>query len=379
MPRFSPTKIKALISENRFYGITLDTSVIYRFDCNLENRVLCALNQFKGSSINVLISEIIASEVKNHIALKAEESQNVMNRAIREQVKRWKLKTDTESLSDKLSLSSDPKITAKQQFTKFRKTTNAFIVPAAGSRESTNKLLKRYFSGKPPFETRKQKKHEFPDAFALHSLELLGEENRQFILCVSADHGWKEFCKASESLVYVDDLSIALSYFNDSGRNTADRVMAMLKEQEAEKLQKSIEREFECQIESLDFEPQGDTSMFYESEPEGGALLEIDFSNALSPIVIDANEVDVTFSIVLDVRIRFDASFTFYFTDGIDKDEVLLGSQSFSTEDNVLATLVITTLRNTNPEPKVVDVEISIDVYEIHFGEVEPYFLNDPS
>jgi PIN domain len=50
-------------------------------------------------------------------------------------------------------------------------------------------LLRRYFAADPPFGGKETKKHEFPDAMALISLEAWARAARTMMLVISRDSG----------------------------------------------------------------------------------------------------------------------------------------------------------------------------------------------
>src|SRR6266540_1667322 len=64
----------------------------------------------------------------------------------------------------------------------------------------------RYFDIKPPFENKKDKKHEFPDVVSLLALEAVAKSRNTMLVLVSTDEGWKQFSKESQSLYCVTSL-----------------------------------------------------------------------------------------------------------------------------------------------------------------------------
>lgn len=380
MPHLEPEQIKEHIAKNQFLGITVDTSIIDKFGCNLNHKVLKALDQFQHGKTKVFISEIVENEVKTHIARDAENTRKSANKSLQDHAKRWQVEVDREKIAQELSLNSDPKETAKQQFDQFLSSIKGEVVPASAS--STDDLIKRYFDNQPPFEENAKKKNEFPDALALLSLESAAKTSEGLILCVSSDQGWKKFCDSSDFLVCIDDLKLALSYFNDgSGKKTADHIMALWQEGNAKELEAMIEREFEHQLESLYFLADGSAPVDFEGNSEGAALESFSIIEGNDPVVIETTEDQVVFTITLDATVRFFASFDFYATDSFDRDEIHLSSQTYDTEQNIAAGLVISVLKETNddPESEVLDVKVYIDISEVNFGYIEPFPNEDPT
>src|SRR5271165_3376308 len=176
MPDLSEAEIRAKIADGTIFGLSIDTAVFDKYGCNLDFTVLHKLDQFKGSSTALLFSEIVVSEVKNHIARDARETQRELKKAIRNQGKRWKTGIDTVTLPDALALLADPIQAAEAQLKDYVAAVGGDVIPASGSIDITRELLRRYFTAEPPFDNNDQKKHEFPDGFALLSLEAVARQ-----------------------------------------------------------------------------------------------------------------------------------------------------------------------------------------------------------
>lgn len=81
-------------------------------------------------------------------------------------------------------------------------------------------VLDRYFEGRPPFGSG-EKKHEFPDAFALAALESWCSRTELDIYIVSGDGDVKKVCEEISSFVYADDLAGVLELaLKDKGVQT---------------------------------------------------------------------------------------------------------------------------------------------------------------
>ena len=381
MPLFDSKKIKKLITQNMFYGITLDTCIFDKYGCNLEFSVFRALEQFKKSSVKVLISEIVKNEIIGHITRDAKSTKLLLNRGIKKQIKRWKLNVDMKNIDEKLKLTGNENVAAKQQFTTFISAVNAKIVPAAGTMNSTNELLKRYYASEPPFDFNEKNKYEFPDAFALLSLERCKDAQEKYILCVSEDNGWQKFCDSSDRLVCVKKLTDALSYFNESGHTTVNRVIRMLQTgaPEFEDFRQSIREMLEYNLDLLQYTPSGTSALPFDILSDFLMIKKIDFDSAVDPTIIEVNQKTVTFTVIIDVHVSFFASFYFYSIDSVDNENRSPDS-SFRYKDEIIKVLlVITTLKGKETDNKIVDILISTEMKEINFGYVEPNVVASPT
>jgi hypothetical protein len=379
MPTLTEDEIKARIADGTISAVSIDTAVFYGYGYRLDAPVLSKLDQFKSSPIALLFSEIVVSEIKSHITRDALESQRELKRAIRKQCGRWKTKVDLDVLPDSLALTSDPAAAADSQLEDYLKSIGGKVVPANGEANVTAELLRRYFATEPPFESGDKKKHEFPDGFALLSLEEVARLRKKLILCVSPDKGWNKFSAQSNHLVCVSDLELVLSYFNDSGRNVADQTMDMWKRGLAHELIQEIEGAFERRLDDLEFHPDASSAADFEAYPIGAVLQAVDASTATAPVVIAADDQSVTFTTTVEANVAFEAEFNFFVTDAIDRDHVSLGEEYYSVEERNDFQLAITVLRDLEPEPQVVEAELTKRDLWVNFGYVEPFRGEDPT
>ncbi|MEP7351405.1 MAG: PIN domain-containing protein [Sphingorhabdus sp.] len=192
------------------------------YGCNLDYPLLGKLDQFKSGNTSIVLSEIVKNEVQAHIARDAAESQRALKSALSAHRKRWKLTNEDATPPVTLKIDGNPSEAAKEQFEVYAENIGAEIVAASNPADIPIEVLRRYFEVEPPFEAGDKKKHEFPDAFALVSLEAWAARHDTLLLCVSGDKGWRDFADKSPRLVWIQGLDGALSLFNDSGRPFAE-------------------------------------------------------------------------------------------------------------------------------------------------------------
>lgn len=65
-----------------------------------------------------------------------------------------------------------------------------------------------YFSAEPPFGTGRRRKSEFPDAYALLTLEARAAAARSHCFASSADKGWAAVRGSSDHLVCVTETEV---------------------------------------------------------------------------------------------------------------------------------------------------------------------------
>lgn len=105
----------AAIAANQIGFITLDTSIFDKFGCNLRYRTLQRLDQFKGSDVSVISSDMIAGEVRAHIAKEAKEKAVNPNIALNQYHKAWHRPEGGPDLVPAIMLDADAAVHAEAQ------------------------------------------------------------------------------------------------------------------------------------------------------------------------------------------------------------------------------------------------------------------------
>ena len=379
MPKLNEDEIKARIADGSLTAITLDTSIFDRYGCNLDFPLLESLSQFKAGKVAVVFSDVIVSEVSSHIAGKAAETQTALQQALKKFSRAWKTNPVEADVTKALEHDGDPNAFSVQRVEDYLKTVEGKIVAAADDKAITVEVMRRYFSSETPFEKKKDKKSEFPDAFALVSLDQVFTQRKQFVLCVSQDKGWQAFAEQSDWLVCATDLDVALSFFHDAGRKVADDTVEMLKNGAAEALNDDIELAIQARLDDFDFEAETQSGLDYEAEPASASLQSVNYATLTNPIVTDANEEEVSFTFQVEATVQFEAAFTFYAYDSIDKDYVTLSTEFAEVESKHTFKFVVTVSRDLDPEPVPLTVDVVKDRLEVNFGYVEPFPNEDPT
>ena len=198
-------------------AITLDTCIYvehrFKFDEGL-------LNSLKNVSIDIIISKVIVDEVSHKIS----EQYNKLNEVL-EKIKQYPLfLPDEKKLLENISENKNL-IDVWHRHIDER---NMKVVDS--NLCDMNEVFTRYFNVDPPFQN--GKKHEFPDAVALLSLEAWAKENNKKILAVSADKDWLTF--ESDYIEVVKDSKTALKKIenqNFSGaKESIEKIFLSLKE-----------------------------------------------------------------------------------------------------------------------------------------------------
>ena len=378
MPSLADIDIRNRIADGRICGISVDTEVFDRHGCNLDYTTLQRLDQFQHGNVQFYLSEVVVREIASHIFYGAAETQRMLKRAIKKQSKRWRQPIDLKALEETLCLGTDPKDAADRQIKNYVDTVGAQIVPATGLHDVSKEVLRRYLEAEPPFGHKEKRKHEFPDAFALLTIEAVAAIGGRNILCVSKDKGWLEFAKQSEHLICVDSLTTALSLFNDAGRTAADQAMALWRGGQATTLQTAVEKEFENRLSYNDYTLEAYSDCSVDVDPIEAGMLSVDLDGATSPVVIAADDEKVTFVVALPALVEYEAGVSFYAYDGVDKDYTYLTTETFSTTQTDKFQIAITVARDMEHELHVYSVDIAKQDHSVSLGSVEPFLNENP-
>jgi hypothetical protein len=369
MPTLTDEQIKACIAAGGVGAIALDTSVFDQFGCNLGYKTLRKLDQFNGTDIAVVFSEIVAGEVKAHIAKAAEESATALKIALGKYRKGWALDFDRAAREADLGLNEDPAAFAERQFATFMQTVGATIAPVEGA-VSLADVVRRYFNATSPFSRKEGKKNEFPDALALLSLETWAEANNTLVMVLSRDSDWMNYAAGSARLFCLENINEGLDYFNQEARFVATRVLAKLREGRAPELNESIDNAIQAVLDDLDFQVHGASAYNYEYTPASAVLQWWQLPERAEPLVVASDDESVTFSIDVVGLVAFEAEFSFFVS--IDRDDVHFGSSMQNVEERASFPVVITVTREIDPEPEVLDIDVTRTRIDVDFGSIEP-------
>lgn len=317
MPTLDDNQLVSQIASREVNAITLDTSIFDKFNCNLDYRMLRSLDQFKGTQVTLIFSEVVAGEVIEHIRKEAEKQAAELRAAINQYRRRWKRQESVEELAAPIDLKDDASAFARRQWVAFLESNDGIVVSAEGNVRIAD-LLQRYFDYSPPFSRSEKKKNEFPDAICLLSLEAWAAATSKKLLIISKDGDWKGFAAQSTRLFYYDDLGKVLDVFHRAERFIAERIVALLRADRFAALSDAIHTAIQAYLDDLDFDIEGETGFDYEAEPLS-AILQF-FTSETPPLMVSSSEKEITSSLDVECAINFEAEFQLYVHDGVDKE-----------------------------------------------------------
>ena len=379
--------IRQQIEANEIGAIALDTEVFDAKQLALEAGLLRRVAQFADSEITVLLPDVIAGEVEAHLLQTASDAQGKLKRAMRlmEHAQLLSLVDDATPATQLLDHIADPAAAAEiasQRLAGWIERTGA-VVLHAGDHVTLDQVMLRYFGAQAPFAANGPKKHEFPDAVALLTLERWAEQQERKVLVVSNDPDWVRYCATSPRLVVVRDLADALSGFQDQTASYAARRLAeLLDEGDPVGLQATLLRALHGQDDKVEFDVDADSQ--FEFEPEG---VEAHFADVELPDpewatrvfeAVDYGDGKVFVQVAATALAEVSSYFRFRKWDGIDREYMPMGSGQIVTDERIDIEAIVT-LGGQIPDRMAIEaIEILPRTHHIELSDIEPDWMSDP-
>ena len=162
----------SLHDPDKDYNVVLiDTSIFDGNGLRLEAGLLGKLRQFKKTSIDILLPDVIKNEVQSHLEKKIKVSRSALEKSINDAGDHLFFVGSALNDAKKLLIDSDEvKKLAQSRLENFISDTGALEIDC-NDYVSVGKILSQYFSNQPPFSETGKKKNEFPDAIVLLAVE----------------------------------------------------------------------------------------------------------------------------------------------------------------------------------------------------------------
>jgi hypothetical protein len=322
----------------------------------------------------------VDKEMKAHMPSRIRDAKAALDRALKDaQNEVLTIEANVKNARELVSSTKTDLEIAEERLKAFYQRCNAVILNAGNvpSRE----VIDRYFAHKPPFAETGDKKAEFPDAYALLSLEKWAEENDFKVLVVSGDKGWRDFCADSNRLVYEENLGTALKILQPE--DAAAQLMqdfnnALISNNDVNGVLEKITARIKDDVENLEIDVNADSRFYWEAEDVHAIYKKHEFFH-LSETQVDLDLVKDTENhavvrLIGQITCDIHASFALSMDDPIDKDQVSLGSQDHLVEEELVSEVLVTfegDLARGLAGVTVKAVEVIDKMPTVEFGEIE--------
>lgn len=200
------------LSSRKVSAFSLDTSVIEAAGFRFNEGPLRHLAGQLPPWMTLWMTDVIVREISRHrLDYVARASQQVISGA-NELRRHIGDSFHMETLSWMESTRSKAVNVFDDQLQHFLRSHSGIILEPTHPSLGTD-IFNMYFQSYPPFGGGKDKKHEFPDAAALLSLDYMATEKGISIIVVSKDDGWKAYAERSKNIFCVSSLTDLTSLF----------------------------------------------------------------------------------------------------------------------------------------------------------------------
>ena len=362
-------ELERMVDAGEIAALTLDTTVFDQFGCNLSYRLLTSLEQFRGTDVTPILSDVVIAEVRAHIAASVAEAAEKARAGVNQYVKAWRGGDDLQALLGGIGVARDPKARAAELVDAYVERVRAERVPVEPG-ASVAELAARYFDERPPFSAKAKKKSEFPDAIALLTLDAWAARRGTRVLAVSKDGDWARYAAESENLIVLPELAAALALFNRESSVAAARIVATIRSGGGVALRAAIQRNVEALVE--DYEVLANAPYFYEEENEASQVLGWAFADEHGFDVVAADDETVSLAGEIELNAEFTTRFSFSRRDPIDRDYIEFGSTRATVTETFRMPVVATFSKEAQDDPEPLGVEVEAGTLSVDFDYVEP-------
>ncbi|MEJ1968454.1 MAG: PIN domain-containing protein [Rhizomicrobium sp.] len=353
--------------------LTFDTQVVETNGFHFDGGLLAQLKQFAKAPIEIVVSQIVAAEIARHLRDHIHTAKADVERAHKDAV-RYGLKSATDKAFEQLP---DPPALARKRLEDYLSAINATVLRP--DELAMRDLVQAYFRSAPPFASAGKKKHEFPDAIALLSLEQWAKANKKRILAVSGDRDWAAFAEKSDAIDVVPQLSDALELlqkYADEAEVIVQRLLTEVESGANAALSAQFEEMLSDAVSGDDVGAEGSSAYSFETEEVEVTLEHYEFDRdqgALEVQIVQAGRTVVTAEIGLRVLVTAQASFSLATYDSIDKDYVGLGTTTVRKDHEECDIRILVTFEGdfATDDIALTKVELIDGIGEINFGEIE--------
>lgn len=376
----------ASLQDGAFELISLDSNVIITSHYSFERGDLEKMKQFSNWKYNFIITDIVYKEIiSNYSEFLFKEMQTIQSSL--ENI-------FDHSSEDFLAIKNAANIVDKDKcisiatskIDNFLESTGCITIETSDLVTSSD-VFTAYFDCKPPFEEKKSKKHEFPDAFSLMALEQWADDNDKKIVVVSSDAGWTSYCNGNKTIFCVKKIAEALNIFNYQENQESVFVARLSKyvlEETTNEFYTQIADAIMDNIERFEIQAIAESSVTYEAEPYVESVsVTMLYQTTTEGEYFYLTEVDgesISLSCTAMVDIDITCNFDLSVWDSVDREYIQLSSVNKSTTRTARIDVNIELNANIFSEElefEIVDIDVTGREIDVDFGDLHPFEDDD--
>ncbi len=355
--------------------ILIDTSIFDGNGLRIETGLLGKLRQFKKTSIDILLPDVIKNEVLSHLEKKIKVSRSTLEKSINDAGDHLFFDGSALNEAKKLLIEGDEiEKLAQSRLENFISDTGALEIDC-NDYVSVGEVLGQYFSNQPPFSETGKKKNEFPDAIVLLAAEEWSKREEKSILAIAKDKDWKSYCEKSLNIDYEEDFTAGLASFNEATApfTFVECLTKHLEEDTAQSFITKVANGLDSALDGFTPDQDAESQLYWEPDGSHGWFESFSFSDDTFRI-IEADQDYLVLEAGAEITVGAEGEFSLSVHDSIDKDYVGLGSTSVSTEETFESAILITIsgkITDNIEALEIEEVEVVNPIRTIHFGTLE--------
>lgn len=371
MPVKSLDQVAELVTAKCIAGFLVDTCIYEAKNFSFGNGVVKQLLNLKGHDLTLLITDVIYHEVVSHFELKMTDQKKGFEKAIGILGGGWGVSKQTENeVIEKLFGTESVRDYCK-------KTLDNFIDAAQAEKIQCHEMtdvqdvLNLYHNRKAPFSDRK--KHEFPDALTLLAIDKWAYHNDKQVVVISNDGDVEEFCKTSEWLIHIKDLSEAISTLH------SDKSVVGIIAQKVKSGEFDIYGDFDDQLslvwDKIEVKESAHSWVDFEVEVTDLSISDVhaDFQDILEDAsLIEHTSINIKLELKVPCTLRADFDVSFSKWDKEDGQYFGIGSCEYSREADA-ELLVIAEFFIESGEIAFGDFELQRSSARFNLGDIGPW------
>jgi PIN domain len=354
----------------KYDAVTLDTNIFDQSRLNLERGILAQFEQFAEGSAKFVLSEIVQWELFRHLKSDADLAKQQLETAVRRsglaELFNEKTLASLRTLTSGVLNASD---VANRRLMNWMARSGCEIVGASGA--NIERLITMYFAPEAPFE--EGKKHEFPDAIALITLEDWARINGKKLLAITRDKGWIAFCEKSEWIDTEPDVSNALQRFQahtESARRLVASLLSSIAAGERQDVKNELEERLASEIVEIEPVIEAGSDFYWSADSFHNRMEHISLLTSSDSFkIIQTRKDGVVARITLKIIARVDVKFN-YFADANHAHKIAENDESIETEFR--ASVLVTIQGDAAHDCTLADLELDDASIELDFGDIGP-------
>jgi hypothetical protein len=364
-----------MTDQQKYDAITIDANIVLENAFNFEGGMLAQLAQFKDASAEFVLSEVVLREVHKHLLKNTRDARDATLSTV-EKARKHGLISTAQSVALAASI-GDAKMAADDRIKQFATATGLRIVHARHA--SSDQVLNAYFKNEAPFASSGKKKEEFPDAFALISMDEWAKAEGKRILAVSKDKGWAEFAESSEQIDVMSELPDALALLQQHAAEAeayVQRLLALVDEGKAAKLGEIIENGVRDSLDEVLIDVEAESPFHVETDQIDLEFKGLSFARTdkgYDVQVVRTGQDIVVARVGAVIAANADGWFSLSVHDSVDDDYVSMGGANVNVDAEIDEKVLITLrgpIGGDSAEIIVEDVSLSERWATIDFGYI---------